>query len=69
NLYYFKTAKILHLIYKVKFKIILKILSELKNFIKIYLIIYYNKTVFFIKNEFNINIYLYLISKILKKLN
>ncbi|KLJ10695.1 hypothetical protein EMPG_09863, partial [Blastomyces silverae] len=69
NLHCFETVRTLHSIYKVKLKITSEILSELKNFIKIYLTVYYNKTVFFIKNEFNVNIYLYLISRVLKKLN
>ncbi|KLJ10618.1 hypothetical protein EMPG_14008, partial [Blastomyces silverae] len=69
NLHYFRTARTLYSIYKVKLKIISEILSELKNFIEIYLTIYYNETVFFIKNEFDVNIHLYLISRVLKKLN
>ncbi|KLJ05359.1 hypothetical protein EMPG_11151, partial [Blastomyces silverae] len=69
NLYCFEITRFSHSIYEVKLKITLKILSELKNFIKIYLTVYYNKTVFFIKNEFNINIYSHLIFRVLKKLN
>ncbi|KLJ06857.1 hypothetical protein EMPG_10030, partial [Blastomyces silverae] len=57
NLYCFKITRISHLIYRVKLKIISEILSELKNFIKMYLTIYYNKIIFFIKNKFNIDIH------------